>query len=77
MEPKHLLHRRSKYINRLRKARVHHKIIFYFVGFLGAIFVWKGFWDLLDKQSFIEHPFVLIAIGIMLAGISGTIFRIF
>ena len=77
MEPKHLIHKRSRYINRLRKARLHHKIIFYFIGSLGAIFVWKGFWDLLDKQPFVGHPIELIAIGVVLAGISGALFRIF
>lgn len=77
MEPKHLLHKRGGYISRLRKARAHHRILFYFIGSLGAIFVWKGFWDLLEKEPFRGHPIELLIIGIVLAGISGALFRIF
>ena len=71
----HLLRKSNKYINRLRKARVHHKLIFSLIGAFGIIFVWKGVWSLLDAQPFIGHSIEIILMGLLLAAISGALFK--
>lgn len=50
----------------IKKFKLHHKIFFGAVVFLGVAFLWYGVWELISMTPFLKNPFVAIGIGFVL-----------
>ena len=61
---------------RIKRLRLHHKIIFSLIGIVGIILVWRGVWTLIDATPFFNTPVISIVLGFLLVAISGFFFKL-
>jgi K+-transporting ATPase A subunit len=61
---------------KIKRLRLHHKIIFSLIGIVGIILVWRGVWTFFDNTPFLNDPVVSIIVGFLLVGFSGLFFKL-
>ena len=60
----------------MKKARIHHKVIFTLTGVIGVVLVWRGMWSIFDSVPFVSNPWFSVALGFLLVIASGIFFRL-
>lgn len=63
----------DKQVVRLRK---HHKIVFYVLGIIGSVFIWRGVWLVIDVAPFFNNPIVSIILGFLLVVCAGVFYNL-
>ncbi|MDP2649697.1 MAG: hypothetical protein Q8P10_02535 [bacterium] len=56
--------------------RLHHKIIFTFIGVLGVVLVWRGIWNIFDNLPVLNNPLISVFFGFLLVVLSGIFFKL-
>lgn len=62
--------------SKIKRFRLHHKLIFALIGIIGIIMVWRGVWTLIDTTPFFNAPVISIILGLLLVVISGFFFKL-
>ena len=50
----------------VRKFKFHHKAIFAFIVFVGAVFLWYGVWTIISDIAIVNNPYVATVIGLII-----------
>jgi hypothetical protein len=64
------------YIASFRRFRIHHRILFYILGAMGVIFIWRGVWMLIDQTPIFSYPLTSLAVGVGLTIFAGVFFEL-
>lgn len=58
-----------------KSLKLHHKIIYLALIFLGVVLVWYGAWTIVAQIPVLNNPVVAIVIGVILLIFTGTIYK--
>jgi hypothetical protein len=59
---------------RMRKdLKLHHKLMFVALAFVGLNFCWYGVWMAITRTPFISNPLIAVIIGVILMKLTGKI----
>jgi hypothetical protein len=67
---------KKNFPTKLKKLRLHHRVIFTLLGTTGIILVWRGAWTIFDTTPFLSHPLTSIIAGLSLVILSGIFFKL-
>ena len=63
-------------VNRFdQNMRLHHKIIYGVLVFLGVVLVWYGVWDIVGVIPILKNPYVAVVVGVAILVLTGTFYK--
>ena len=72
----HLSEKMTDEINRFdQNLKLHHKIIYGALVFLGVVLIWYGVWDIVGVIPILKNPYVAAMTGIIILALTGTFYK--
>ena len=72
----HLSEKMTGEINRFdQNLKLHHKIIYGTLVFLGVVLIWYGLWDIVGMIPILKNPYVATVAGIIILALTGTFYK--
>ena len=72
----HLSEKMIDEVNRVdQDLRLHHKIIYGTLVFLGVVLIWYGVWDIVGVIPILKNPYVAAITGIIILALTGTFYK--
>ncbi|MEA3487271.1 MAG: hypothetical protein U9R20_06405, partial [Thermodesulfobacteriota bacterium] len=72
----HLSEKMIDEVNRFdQDLKLHHKIIYGTLVFLGVVLIWYGLWDIVGMIPILKNPYVAAMAGIILLALTGTFYK--
>jgi len=63
-------------VNRFdRELKLHHKIIYGSLVFLGVVLIWYGVWDIVGVIPILKNPYVATITGIIILALTGAYYK--
>lgn len=56
----------------VKKFKFHHKVIFAFIVFLGAVLLWYGVWTIVSDIPIISNPYIATILGFIVLLATGA-----
>ncbi|MCD6486580.1 MAG: hypothetical protein J7K35_04565 [Syntrophobacterales bacterium] len=72
----HLSEKMTNGVNRFdQDLKLHHKIIYGTLVFLGVVLIWYGLWDIVGMIPILKNPYVAVMAGTILLVMTGTFYK--
>jgi hypothetical protein len=72
----HLSEKLTSEVNRFdQNLKLHHKIIYGALVFLGVVLIWYGLWDIVGVIPILKNPYVAAVTGIIILALTGTFYK--
>ena len=59
----------------MRQFKLHHRMIFAFIVFVGVVLLWSGVWDLVSMIPIVNDPYVSTGLGLVILIVTGTYYN--